>query len=135
MKLLKEQIRKILKSNLNVRYTIRTDEIESGNGNMTKKQFIEIITQLREVEERKDFLAEEIGMDMSYYEDKFFVVIESLFKVIFNKAQLTLIQMYLYQLHTDEDWDGTITIEQNKQESTVEFKTPANVWDVIQKLK
>lgn len=135
MKSLKDRIRKVLKQHLDVRYTIRTDESETGQGEMTKKQFIETVTLLREIEDRRDFMADEIGMDMSFYEDKFFVVIESLLKTLFNKAQLTLLHMYLYQLHVDEDWDGTITIEEDKQESVVKFKTPENVWDVIQKLK
>ena len=89
--------------------------------------------QLRQIEERRDFMAEEIGMDMTRYEDQFFSVIENLMKMHFSKEQLALIQMYLYQLVPDKEWDGTITIEKNKKEEVVDFKTPEDVWSVITK--
>ena len=76
-------------------------------------------------------MQEEIGMDMTTYEDQFFSVIENLMKLHFNKEQLALIQMYLYQLVPDKDWDGTITVEKNKKEKTVAFKKPLDVWNVI----
>ena len=53
----------------------------------------------------------------------------------FKKEQLALIQMYLYQLVPDKEWDGTITIEQNKEEEVVPFKTPDDVWNVIKKFQ
>ena len=100
---------------------------------MNKKLFIEVIQQLRQIEERRDFMQEEIGMDMTTYEDQFFLVIENLMKMHFTKEQLALIQMYLYQLVPDKEWDGTITIEKNKKEEIVPFKTPDDVWSVINK--
>jgi len=100
---------------------------------MEKKLFLEIIDQLRRIEDRRDFMQEEIGMDMTTYEDKFFNVIENLMKLHFNKEQLALIQMYLYQLVPDKEWDGTITIEFQKKEKTVPFKKPIDVWNVISK--
>ena len=100
---------------------------------MNKKLFIQIMQQLRKIEDRRDFMAEEIGMDMTTYEDQFFQVIEDLMKMCFNKEQLALIQMYLYQLVPDKEWDGTITVEKNKKEETVPFKEPNDVWKVIKK--
>ena len=100
---------------------------------MDKKLFIEVITMLKKIEDRRDFMQEEIGIDMTTYEDQFFNVIENLMKMHFTKEQLALIQMYLYQLVPDKEWDGTITIEQNKKEQTVSFKNPNDVWDVINK--
>ena len=49
----------------------------------------------------------------------------------FNKQQLGLIQLYLYQLVPDKEWDGTITIELGKEEKVVNFKTPEDVWNTI----
>ena len=100
---------------------------------MDKKLFIGVIKQMRKIEERRDFMAEEIGMDMTAYEDQFFNVIENLMKMHFNKEQLALIQMYLYQLVPDKEWDGTITVEKNKKEEIVPFKSPTDVWEVINK--
>jgi len=56
-------------------------------------------------------------------------------KMHFKKEQLALIQMYLYQLVPDKEWDGTITIEKNKKEEIVNFKTPEEVWSVIKKFE
>lgn len=133
MKSLKDNIRKVLKSRLNVSYRIKTKEPDRET--MNKKIFVEVIDQLKKIEDRRDFMAEEIGMDMTVYEDQFFSVIENLFKLAFNKSQLGLIQMYLYQLTPDKEWDGTITIEQNKSEKTVPFKSADDVWNVIKKFE
>ena len=133
MKSLKDNIRKVLKSRLNVSYRIKTKEPDRET--MNKKIFVEVIDQLKKIEDRRDFMAEEIGMDMTVYEDQFFSVIENLFKLAFNKSQLGLIQMYLYQLTPDKEWDGTITIEQDKSEKTVPFKSADDVWNVIKKFE
>jgi hypothetical protein len=98
---------------------------------MNKRIFMEVLKQLRIIEERRDFMEEEIGMDMTQYEEQFFAVIENLFTLAYNKEQRGLIQMYLYELVPDKDWDGTVTIEQNKKERVVNFKTPEDVWNVI----
>ena len=133
MKSLRNNIRKVLKTRLDLVYIIRSKEPDKET--MNKKIFIEVIEGIKKIEERKDFLAEEIGMDMTLYEDQFFSVIENLFKLVFNKSQLGLIQMYLYQLIPDKEWDGTITVEVGKEERTLPFKSPEDVWNVIKKFQ
>jgi len=127
----KKKIREVLFSIHPLSYRIR--QLTPDKNTMNKKLFIQVMKQLRQIEERRDFMAEEIGMDMTTYEDQFFNVIENLMKMHFKKEQLALIQMYLYQLVPDKEWDGTITIENNKKEETVPFKQPEDVWDVIKK--
>ena len=127
----KKRIRQTLFSIHPLSYRIRVRQPDKQT--MDKKLFISVLKQLRQIEERRDFMAEEIGMDMTSYEDQFFSVIENLMKMHFKKEQLALIQMYLYQLVPDKEWDGTITIENNKKEETVPFKQPEDVWDVIKK--
>lgn len=102
---------------------------------MDKKLFVDTIKVLRSIEDRRDFMQEEIGMDMTAYEDQFFHVIENLMKMHFSKEQLALIQMYLYQLVPDKEWDGTITIMKNKKEQIVNFKTPEDLWKVINEIQ
>jgi hypothetical protein len=126
----KKKLRQTLHSVYKLKYRIklRTPSREL----MEKKIFIDVLKQLKQIEERKDFMAEEIGMDMTAYEDQFFAVIENLLRLHYNKEQLALIQMYLYQLIPDKGWDGTITIEKNKKEQIVPFKKPEDVWKVIE---
>ena len=127
----KKRLRQVLFSIHPLSYRIKLKTVDRKT--MEKNLFLEIIDQLRKIEDRRDFMQEEIGMDMTTYEDKFFNVIENLMKLHFNKEQLALIQMYLYQLVPDKEWDGTITIEFQKKEKTVPFKKPIDVWNVISK--
>ena len=78
---------------------------------------------------------DEIGMDMTTYEDKFFQVIEDLFKLSFNKPQISIIQAYIYEATRPDDWNGTVTIEvENKSVKTFDLKTPEQLWSVVQLL-
>ena len=125
----RKKVRQVLHSIHPLSYRIK--EKSPSTEHMDKKIFIEVMTQLKVIEDRRDFMEEEIGMDMTQYEDQFFSVIENLFKLAFNKEQLALIQLYLYQLVPDKEWDGTITIELGKEEKVVNFKTPEDVWNTI----
>lgn len=129
----KKRIRQTLFSIHPLSYRIKTKSPDKDT--MDKKLFIDIIKQLRKIEDRRDFMQEEIGLDMTMYEEQFFTVIENLMKMHFSKEQLALIQMYLYQLMPDKEWDGTITLEKNKKETTHPFKTPEQVWSIISKFR
>ena len=125
----KKRIRQVLFSIHPLSYRIKIKSPDKKI--MDKKLFIQVLTQLRKIEDRRDFMADEIGMDMTLYEEQFFSVIENLMKMHFSKEQLALIQMYLYQLSPDKEWDGTITLEKNKKETKHPFKTPEQVWMII----
>jgi hypothetical protein len=127
----RKKIRQVLHSVYPLGYRIK--QKEPNQDYMNKKLFIEVLNQMRQIEERRDFMEEEIGMDMTQYEEQFFAVIENLMKMHFTKEQLALIQMYLYQLVPDKEWDGTITIDVGKKEEIVKFKKPEDVWNVISK--
>jgi hypothetical protein len=129
----KKELRKVLNSYLKVNVSIR--EKEMAREVIEKKLFIENIILLREIEDRRDFMEEEIGVDMSIYEEKFLQIIENLFKIHFNKEQFALIQYYLYQVPTLADWDGMIDLSDGKDIVTVKFETPEEVWNVITSLK
>lgn len=127
----KQILRTTLKSIHLASYHIKA--VGLSKESMNKKLFKEILLQLKKIEERRDFMQDEIGMDMTAYEDSFFGVIENLMKMCFNQEQLSLIRMYLYELIPDKQWDGTITISKNKKEEVVAFKTPDEVWEVVNK--
>ena len=106
----------------------------SGNV-MEKKLFIESILLLREIEDRKDFMESELGVDMSVYEEKFLQVIENLFRMNYNKEQMELIQYYLYQIPLVDEYDGKIDLSDGKNIVTVKFETPEDVYSVVNSLK
>ena len=130
---LKKDLRRILSNCLKVKYSIK--EKEMARDLLEKKLFIDSILMLREIEDRRDFLEEEIGMDMSIYEEKFLQIIENLFKMHFSKEQISLIQYYLYKVPTIENWDGKVDISDGKEVITVDFETPEQVWNVISSIK
>ena len=130
---LKKELRKGINSYLKGKVTIK--EKDMARDIIEKKLFIESIVLLREIEDRRDFMEEEIGVDMSIYEEKFLQVIENLFRAHFSKEQFALIQYYLYQVPNLVDWDGKIDLSDGKDIITVDFETPEQVWNVITSVK
>ena len=126
-----KKIREVLYSLHKLSYRIKLKPLDKKS--MNEKLFISVINNLKRIEDRRDFMQEEIGLDMTVYEEQFFEVIEDLMKMNFSKEQQALIQIYLYQLIPDKEWDGTITVEvgKSKEEKVVKFKTAKDVWDVI----
>lgn len=134
----KTAIRSIVKNYLQVNFKLKLKEQDRNL--MNKKLFIETITILREIEDRRDFMEEEIGLDPTVYEEKFIQVIENLFRMIFNKQQITLVNLYLFDLVHDKDWDGKLQLDLKIgtgeiQQQVFDFRTPEQVWNVIELLK
>ena len=130
----KEYIRDVLTDDLELAFRIRTTSkpIEEVN----KKIFVQVIKLLAEVNDRTEFMSNELGIDVIGYDDKFFQAIEGLMKIAFNKKQVLLIEMYLNEIPImDKDWDGTITVLIEEEEVRVAFKTPLDLWNTIQKFK
>ena len=129
----KERVRGALKKVYNLRYRIVTKKPDKET--MNKKLFVDTVKIIKEIETRRDFLESEIGMNVTQYEDKFFQVFENLLRIAFSKEQINLLNLYIYELSPDKEWDGTIVLKnkQNKEE-TVAFKTPDQVWEVIKNL-
>lgn len=129
----KERVRIVLKKAHNLQYRILSRQPDQET--MNKKLFVETIKLIKEIETRRDFLESEIGMNVTGYEDKFFQVFENLLRIAFTKEQINLLNLYIYELSPDKEWDGTIVLKNNKdKEETFDFKTPEQVWAVIKNL-
>ena len=126
------KIRQTLTTQYNLSYRIKECSLDKPT--MNRKLFIKVLNQLKELEDKSDFLVGELGIDLSVYEDTFYSIIYNLMKMSFNKQQLTFIDLYLNDLSLDPDWDGTITVQVDDKEKRVNFETPADVWNVINKL-
>lgn len=129
----KKKISKVLHQLHPIKFRIITTTPDRST--MHKRLFIEILDQLKKIEERRDFMQDEIGIDVTVYEDSFFTVIENLMNLAFNQEQLKMIRLYLYDLNLDKEWDGTITVKQGDVDKVVKFKTPIDVWNVIINVK
>lgn len=114
---------------------VRVSQKQPPKDDMEKKLFIDSILLLREIEDRKDFMESELGVDMSVYEEKFLQVIENLFRINYNKEQMDIIQYYLYKIPFVDDYDGKIDLSDGKNIVTVKFETPEDVFHVVTSLK
>jgi len=131
----KKDIHKVLKNSLNLTFSIKA--LSPSPEQIEKGLFVEALRTMVEIQDRTEFMISELGIDTIAYEDKYFRVIENLFKMHFNQQQLSLIQMYLYELIVDKSWDGMIELDLQKGEEPklVKFKEPKDVWDIINLLK
>ncbi len=131
----KKDIHKVLKNSLNLRFNIKA--LSPSPEQIQKNLFIDSLKIMIEIQDRSEFMISELGMDLIAYEDKYYRVIENLFKMHFNQQQLSLIQMYLYELRPDKSWDGMIELDLQKgdEPKVVKFKEPKEVWDVISTFK
>ena len=131
----KKDIHKVLKNSLNLRFNIKA--LSPSPEQIQKNLFVDSLKIMIEIQDRSEFMISELGMDLIAYEDKYYRVIENLFKMHFNQQQLSLIQMYLYELRPDKSWDGMIELDLQKgdEPKVVKFKDPKDVWDVIKTFK
>tara|TARA_R110000851_G_scaffold239754_1_gene392443 strand:- start:624 stop:1025 length:402 start_codon:yes stop_codon:yes gene_type:complete len=130
----KRAIRKTLKNSLNLRFNIKA--LSPTQEQIDRNLFIDSIETMVEIQDRTEFMLTELGIDAIAYEDKYFRVIENLFRLCFNKEQLSLIQLYLYELIQDKEWNGQIELELKGQPmKVVDFKSAKQVWNVINLFK
>ena len=129
-----KKVREVLFSMFPLSYRIKKVSIPTGI--MDRRLFVDSIKTLLQIEERKDFMLEEIGIDITAHEDLFFRVIENLFNIAFSVSQTELIQDYIYTLKPDKEWDGFVNINlQGKEEEIVDINTPEKLWKLLQRVK
>jgi len=126
---MKKELQELISSFLKVK--VKVVEREMTKERFDKKLFVESIILLREIEDRRDFMEDEIGVDMSIYEEKFMTIIENLFNMHFNRAQIGLIQYYLYEIPVIEDFSGKLSIEIGDNTYVVAFESPEDLWQAI----
>lgn len=130
---MKQQLTNLLE--LYLRAKPRVIQRRPSKNIMEKELFIEAITLLQEIEDRRDFMEEEMGMDMTSYEEKFIQVIENLFNINYSPEQVAIIQYYVYEYPLEDVKEGKVELKVNSKKSkVVDFKTPEDVWNVIQSL-
>jgi hypothetical protein len=128
-----EEIKKILLKSTGIRVSVKTELMDRDS--MNRRLFIKVLKQLRELEDKRDFLVEKIGIDLSYYETAYFDIILNLFRMSFSKEQISYIQYYVYKALPNKDWDGTIILVQDGKERSRPFSTPADVWTTLKEIE
>lgn len=131
---MKQQLTNLLELYLKVKPKI--SQKRPSKNIMEKELFIEAITLLQEIEDRRDFMEEEMGMDMTSYEEKFIQVIENLLNINYSPEQVAIVQYYIYEYPLEDTKEGKIDLRINgKKVEVVDFDTPEDVWNVVQSLR
>ena len=130
---MKARIKKTLYNLYSVPFTLKMAELDNSNLNLNL--FLEVISSLQAIEQRRVYLAQNVGIDITGLEDVYFQVIENLLNLTFNKNQLTLLHKYLYELSTDNEWDGYVQLKVGETKKKVLIKTPRQLWDTLQLIK
>ena len=104
------------------------------NFEMEKELFLHSIKLLEEIDDRATFMAEELGLDLIQYEEKFYNVITNLFKIHYTSMQTKLIELYLTRKEID-GFEGNIDVKAGKKTYRVSFDSPEDLWEVISKYK
>ena len=130
---MKARIKKTLYNLYSVPFSLKQTELDNSNLNLNL--FLEVISSLQAIEQRRMYLAESVGIDITGLEDVYFQVIENLLNLTFNKNQLTLLHKYLYELSTDNEWDGYVQLKVGKTKKKVLIKTPRQLWNTLQLIK
>jgi len=126
------QVRKVVMTALGGKVTVRKQKPSAEV--LEKKLFIQCIEILKQIEDESQFAVEELGIDLTTYEEKFLIVINNLFSLHFNKEQHTLIMYYVYQAPSNEEFDGTVSIEVHNKKEKYPLKTPEDLWKIVNKL-
>ena len=131
---MKQQLTNLLERYLKA--SPRVSQKRPSKNIMEKELFIEAITLLQEIEDRRDFMEEEMGMDMTSYEEKFIQVIENLFNINYSPEQVAVVQYYIFEYPLEDTKEGKIDLRINgKKVEVVDFDTPEDVWNVVQSLR
>ena len=130
---MKAKVKKVLYNLYSVPFSLKQTELDNSNLNLNL--FLEVISSLQAIEQRRMYLAENIGIDITGLEDVYFQVIENLLNLTFNNNHLTLLHKYLYELSPDNEWDGYVQLKVGKTKKKVLIKTPRQLWDTLQLIK
>ena len=116
-----------------IRFRIKKKQLDRSSFN--RKLFIDLCTNLKKVEIRRDHLLQAVGIDVTAFEDLYFHIIENLLNLSFNKEQLNLLHTYLYELSPNDEWDGFIELKIGNTMRKFNIKEPKQVWEILQLIK
>jgi hypothetical protein len=97
-----------------------------------RERFEKIINTLEEIEVRSVILGEDLKIDFTGYDEKFYLVIDLLFHMHFGKESAELIFFYLYDRINP---DGTPNGIMNDEGEVIELTSPTDLWYLLKALQ
>jgi len=93
-----------------------------------RERFIKIIQTLEEIEVRGMILGNDLTLDFSSYDEKFYFVIDALFSIAFSKEACELIFFYIYERLNP---DGTANDVEDMEGNAIPLNSPEDLWELV----
>lgn len=93
-----------------------------------RERFIKIIQSLEEIEVRGMILGNDLQLDFTSYDEKFYSVIDNLFYLHFGKEACELIFFYIYERLNP---DGTANEVEDLEGNAIPLSSPEDLWELI----
>jgi hypothetical protein len=94
----------------------------------TRERFIKIIQALEEIEVRGMILGNDLALDFTSYDEKFYFVIDALFSIAFSKEACELIFFYIYERLNP---DGTANEVEDLEGNAIPLSSPEDLWELV----
>ena len=130
----KENIKKIKKY---------IDEILNTKSSLTAKRpvkqdklrglFCTVLNELQFINARAVGMKHDYAIDFTEYDDSFFKIISSLFKLHFTDKQRSMINWWLYDKFLPSG--DILILNDNETHEEIPTETPEDIWELIQKIK
>jgi hypothetical protein len=93
-----------------------------------RERFIKIIQTLEEIEVRGMILGNDLALDFSSYDEKFYSVIDNLFYLHFGKEACEVIFFYIYERLNP---DGTANHVEDVEGNAIPLNSPEDLWELV----
>ena len=93
-----------------------------------RERFEKIIQTLEEVEVRGMILGNELNLDLTAYDEKFYSVIDNLFYLHFGKEACEVIFFYIYERLNP---DGTANDVEDMDGNIIPLSSPEDLWELV----
>ncbi len=127
VKKIKKYIDEVLntKSSLSAKRPLKQDKL--------KKEFCTVLNELQFINARAVGMKHDFNIDFTEYDDSFFKIISSLFKLHFTEKQRSMINWWLYDKFLPSG--DVLILNDNETNEEIPTETPEDIWDLIQELK
>ena len=128
---MREKIKKSLLSIAGKNLSVKENKISLEK--RRKKKFISLINSLKELNDRSNFLSNDIGVDLHVFEDIHYILIESLIRDTWGDVASNVIFWWVYEEYKSEDREFYLVDEETGKKFMV--KSPSQAYSVLKKLK
>ena len=127
VKKIKKYIDEILntKSSLTAKRPLKQDKL--------KKLFCTALNELQFINARAVGMKHDYNVDLTEYDDPFFKIISSLFKLHFTEKQRSMINWWLYDKFLPSG--DVLILNDNETHEEIPTETAEDIWDLLQDLK